>query len=88
MVGSVDPTVSVTKAAMWAPQAEFWIGGPLTIVNFGDSGAIRGCADVSTILCPAFKFVNALMTSIRFRNHSVAKTHRSVKVATPRVGLD
>jgi len=50
MVGHTNPSIQVSSAAMWSPQNEFWIGGPLTVVNYGNSGALRGCADVSVML--------------------------------------
>ncbi len=48
MVGHTNPAVQVGAGAMFAPQTEFWIGGPITVVNYGQAGALRGCADVST----------------------------------------
>ncbi len=46
MVGHTNPSVQVGAGAMFAPQREFWIGGPLTIINYRNAGALRGCADV------------------------------------------
>jgi hypothetical protein len=46
IVGHTDANANVGGAAMFSPQDEYWIGGPLTIVNFKNSGALRGCADV------------------------------------------
>ena len=46
IVGSVDPTVQVSSGAMFGPQRDFWIGGPITAVNYGNAGALRGCAEV------------------------------------------
>ena len=48
MVSHTDPSKRLGSGAMWAPQNEFWYGGPLTIVNYGDIGALRGCAEVCT----------------------------------------
>jgi hypothetical protein len=50
MVGRMDedPAVEGGSGAMFAPQNEFWIGGPLTIVNYDTRGALRSCADVRT----------------------------------------
>jgi hypothetical protein len=46
MVGSTDPTKRGYSVGMFSPQHEFWIGGPLTLVNFG-AGAIKVCAEVN-----------------------------------------
>jgi hypothetical protein len=54
MVGHTDPTVSVSQGGMFAPQREFWIGGPITLVNYQQAGALRACADVSFVLLLSF----------------------------------
>lgn len=50
MVGHTNPSVQVSSGAMWTPQNEFWYGGPMTIVNYGSAGALRGCAEVSVCI--------------------------------------
>jgi hypothetical protein len=59
IVGSTNPSASVSTAAMHSPQNEFWFGGPMTIVNYGGSGAIRGCADVS-VCRSSWRFVRCV----------------------------
>ncbi len=49
IVATINPNAvtSATGGAVFAPQNEFWLAGPLTIVNYKDIGALRGCASVS-----------------------------------------
>jgi hypothetical protein len=49
IVGSIDPAKPVPsggQSGLWAPQNEYWMAGPVTFVNYGQSGAIKLCADV------------------------------------------
>ncbi len=50
IVASINPNAVLSNpgGAVFAPQNEFWIAGPLTIVNYKDIGALRGCASVRT----------------------------------------
>ncbi len=50
MVGRMDGDAPLTVGAsggMFSPQHEFWMGGPITFVNYDNAGAVRACAEVS-----------------------------------------
>ena len=57
IVGHTDPTVQVGVGAVFGPQREFWIGGPITAVNYGNAGALRGCAEVRRLRRPAMAMI-------------------------------
>jgi hypothetical protein len=64
--------------AVFAPQTEFFVAGPLTIVNYGDAGALRGCAD-----CGSFADLKQGGYTYRWRGLTFVNTPRRVKWTTP-----
>ena len=97
MVGNTrtDGSSSISSGAMFAPQTEFWIGGPMTIVNYRSTGALSGCAEVLALVCrgmshrsPATLSSNVLVLVLAHLHVPISVTMRrtSGKARTPSDG--
>lgn len=73
-VGSIDPERAVNKRAIFAPQNEFFYVGSATIVNYGDAGALAGCAK-----CDSSEDTKQGAYTFRFEGLRFVNTERRIK---------